>query len=273
MNEDWKIEVLNEKERRGDFHFAVFDFDGTVSLIRRGWQGVMKGYFVEELSLFAGPGETAASIKECVDDFVDLNTGKQTIYQCIVLCDEIEKRGGRPGDPIDYKQEYNRRLLDKIDYRLDGLRKGEMSGGDWVVPGSYELLGALRGRGLELYLASGTDEQYVLDESRLLGVDGFFSGIYGARDDYKNFSKKIVIQRLVSENSLSGPELLGFGDGYVEIENIRDAGGFTVGVASDEVNRRGMDEWKRRRLRQAGADILIPDYSETETLLNYLFPA
>jgi len=273
MNRDWKIEVLNKDARRGNFHFAVLDFDGTISLIRQGWQSVMKGYFFEELSLVAGSGETTASVTECIDDFVDYNTGKQTIYQCIALCDEIKKRGGRPGEPLDYKQEYHRRLLKKINYRLDGLRAGELSCEDWVVPGSYELIGALRERGLKLYLASGTDEHYVLDEACLLGVDGYFSGIYGARDDYKNFSKKIVIQRIVSENSLGGPELLGFGDGYVEIENIRDAGGFTVGVASDELNRRGMDEWKYRRLSRVGADILIPDYSETETLLNYLFPA
>ena len=271
MSSDWKIEVLNTSAPRGHFRFAVLDFDGTISLIRQGWQSVMKGYFLEELSRAATPDETIDTLIECVDYFVDYNTGKQTIYQCIALNEEIQKRGGRPAEPLDYKQEYHRRLLEKINYRLDGLRDGKLNGEDWVVPGSYALLKALNEKGLALYLASGTDEHYVLDEARLLGVDGFFNGIYGAQDDYKHFSKKIVIQRIVSENSLSGPELLGFGDGYVEIENIREAGGFTVGVASDELNREGMDEWKFKRLSKAGADILIPDYSETETLIDYLF--
>ena len=29
---------------------VIFDFDGTLSLIREGWQKIMKGYFFEELS-------------------------------------------------------------------------------------------------------------------------------------------------------------------------------------------------------------------------------
>jgi phosphoglycolate phosphatase-like HAD superfamily hydrolase len=271
MSVAWEIEVLNKTAKRGAFRFAVFDFDGTISLIRQGWQSVMKEYFLEELGRYAGEDEKTEEIIECISDFVDYNTGKQTIYQCISLCDEIKKRGRCPKEPLDYKEEYHSRLLEKINYRLDGIRSGELNGADWVVPGSYALLDALRERGLDLYLTSGTDEKYVLDESRLLNVDGYFKGIYGAQDDYKNFSKKIVIERIVSENELSGPELIGFGDGYVEIENIRESGGFTVGVASDELNREGMDEWKRKRLSKAGSDILIPDFSETDTLMDYLF--
>lgn len=271
MNPDWIIEVLNKNAKRGDFRFAVFDFDGTISLIRQGWQDVMKTYFLEELSRVAGADETNEELIECIGDFVDYNTGRQTIYQCISLCDEIKKRGGHPEEPLFYKNEYHNRLLSKINYRLDGLRNGGLKGEEWVVPGSYKFLEALRKRGLKLYLASGTDEKYVVDEARLLNVDGYFEGIYGAQDDYKNYSKKIVIQRIVSENNLRGPELIGFGDGYVEIENIRESGGFTVGVASDELNRSGMDEWKHKRLSKAGADILIPDFSESDVLLGYLF--
>jgi len=271
LNDQWQIYVLNEDAKRGNFRFAVFDFDGTISLIRQGWQSIMKEYFFEELSQAAASSDTEESLIECIDDFVEYNTGKQTVYQCIALCDEIEKRGASAKDPLDYKHEYHRRLLEKINYRLDGLRSGKINCEDWVVPGSYDILNALHERGLELYLISGTDENYVLDEARLLRVDNFFNKISGALDDYKNSSKKIVMQRIVSENNLSGPELLGFGDGYVEIENIREFGGFAVGVASDEEARQGIDEWKYKRLSKAGADIMIPDFSDTESLVNYLF--
>jgi hypothetical protein len=64
-----------------------------------------------------------------------------------------------------------------------------------------------------------------------------------------------------------------FGDGYVEIEDTKAAGGIAVGVASNEAIRSGIDEWKRRRLIAAGADIIVPDFREGGQLLAYLgFP-
>jgi beta-phosphoglucomutase-like phosphatase (HAD superfamily) len=126
--------------------------------------------------------------------------------------------------------------------------------------------------GVTPYLASGTDEEHVLKEAHLLGVDKYFGPhIYGAQRAYKTFSKKLVIERLIRENGLSGAELIGFGDGYVEIENVREAGGFAVGVASNEHDRRGIDEWKRERLIRAGANLIIPDYRDLNALEAQLF--
>jgi DUF971 family protein len=79
-----------------------------------------------------------------------------------------------------------------------------------------------------------------------------------------------VIKRLLKENNLSGEQLLGFGDGFVEIENVRAVGGYAVGVATDEERRRGINPWKRNRLLEAGADSIIPDYSDPERLIRFL---
>jgi hypothetical protein len=81
----------------------------------------------------------------------------------------------------------------------------------------------------------------------------------------------MVIERLLRDNGLRGEELLAFGDGFVEIEEVKRVGGVAVAVASDEVNRRGVDAWKRNRLMQAGADIVIPEYRRHERLLEFLF--
>ena len=69
--------------------------------------------------------------------------------------------------------------------------------------------------------------------------------------------------------------MLSFGDGYIEIQNTKEAGGLAVAVASDEAqNGSGrMDEWKRRRLLGVGADILIPDFRDGAALLNLIFGA
>src|SRR5438132_14227377 len=99
------IEVANPDAIRGRFRFALFDFDGTLSLIREGWQGVMIPFFVEEL-LSTPNCESQAEVESTVREFVATLTGKQTIYQCFQLQEEIRKRGGIPKDALEYKYEY-----------------------------------------------------------------------------------------------------------------------------------------------------------------------
>jgi hypothetical protein len=56
----------------------------------------------------------------------------------------------------------------------------------------------------------------------------------------------------------------------VEIRETRKRGGLAVGVASDEVRRHGLNLAKRSRLIQAGADLVIPDFSQGQRLLELL---
>jgi phosphoglycolate phosphatase-like HAD superfamily hydrolase len=265
------IEIINKDAKRGAFRSALFDFDGTISLIREGWREVMIPYFIDVLRK-TPEAEDEITLRACVSDFVDLLTGKQTIYQCIRLDKEVCSRGGYHKDPLDYKRCYHDRLMEKIKYRIEGLKNGKKFPEDMIVPGSFEIIKILIKKGLTLYLASGTDEKYVVEESRLLGIDRLFNGgIYGARDEYKQFSKSIVIKNIIKKHGLKGHELIGFGDGYVEIENIKDAGGFAVGVATDEEKREGINKWKREKLINAGADIIIPDFRQADLLEKYLF--
>jgi phosphoglycolate phosphatase-like HAD superfamily hydrolase len=251
---------------------VLFDFDGTLSLIREGWPDIMVPMFVEMLP--ALPGETEAARRQlCHDDIMRLN-GKQTIYQMIQLAERIKERGATPRDPLWYKHEYLRRLDERIRHRNDGLRTGALRQDDLTVFGTRALLENLKRRGLTLYLASGTDEQFVKGEADLLGLTGYFGRhIYGAQDNYKSFSKKMVIERILRENRIPGEALLSFGDGYVEIQNTKEVGGLAVAVASDEANNGSgrFDEWKRQRLLGVGADVVIPDYRDAAPLLDRIF--
>ncbi|MBX5494999.1 MAG: HAD family hydrolase [Bryobacteraceae bacterium] len=251
---------------------VLFDFDGTLSLIRAGWMDVMVPMMVEILSELK-TGESEGELESVVREWVGRLTGKQTIYQMIELASQVEKRGGKPLDPLEYKRMYHQRLMNRIEYRLKELRNGHASPEKYLVPGSRALLESLRERGLKLYLASGTDEAYVLDEARLLDIDRYFDGgIYGAQDDYKSFSKALLIQRIISGAGYRGEEFLGFGDGYVEIENVKQVGGVAVGVATDEPDCARIDEWKRTRLVGVGADFIVPHYGMLPQLLSTLFP-
>ena len=262
------MEIIRSRQGLLPCKAALFDFDGTLSLIREGWQEVMIPYFCEVL---AETGSDPLDVRQIVRDFVDLLTGKQTIYQCIRLAEEVKKRNGSPLDPLEYKQEYHRRLLVRINDRLDALRSNAIDPDAYVVPGGRAFLQLLRDAGITVYLASGTDECYVKEEVALLQLDSFFNGgVYGAQDDYKTFSKAQVIDRLINTNSLDGSELIGFGDGYVEIQNVHDVGGYAVGVATNEEERCGINEWKRSRLLNAGADLIIPDFSQPRQLFDFL---
>jgi phosphoglycolate phosphatase-like HAD superfamily hydrolase len=264
------IEVINPDIPRGAIRHALFDFDGTISLIREGWQGVMIPMMVEIL-LQTPQHEDEEELRRVVTDFVDRLTGKQTIYQMLRLCEEVEKRGGKPADPLVYKRMYHDRLWERIKGRVAALEKGEVPPEEMMVPGALEMVKALRARGVTCYLASGTDEPYVLHEAAVLGLTPYFARIYGALDDYKRYSKKMVIERIIRENDLHGREFAAFGDGFVEIEDAKAVGGIAVGVASNEATREGVNLWKRQRLIAAGADLIVPDFREHDRLVAYLF--
>lgn len=268
------VEFSPAFQPRPGISHVLFDFDGTLSLVRQGWPEVMVPLFAEII-----PEKAGESYEErcrlAFEDIMRLN-GKQTIYQMIQLAERVKERGGTPQEPLEYKHEYLRRLDERIHHRHEGLASGSIRPDDLLVHGTRALLEALTARGLPIYLASGTDEVFVKKEAELLDVARYFQGhIYGAQDDYRKFSKKMVIDRIIATHGIPGAALLSFGDGYVEIENTKQVGGVAVAVASDEAHNGSgrMDEWKRQRLLGVGADVCIPDYRDLNPLLDLLFPA
>src|SRR5260370_13043349 len=149
-----EIEVLRPGLPRGRFRSVLFDFDGTLSLIREGWPDVMIPMMVEVLQE-TGTAETKAELHAKVEEFVMRLNGRQTIYQMIQLAEEVLRRGGKPLDPLLYKHRYHELLMQRIHGRLAALETGAARPEEWTVPGSHALLDKLRQRGLTLYLASG----------------------------------------------------------------------------------------------------------------------
>ena len=265
------IERLLPNVSAASARVALFDFDGTISTIRSGWMDVMVPMMVEILSETKS-GETEAELTEIVREFVGRLTGKQTMYQMVELAENVTKRGGAAADPLEYKKLYLSLLHDKIKGRLRELESGQADPEKYMVPGARRLLDMLRERGLKMYLASGTDQIYMRHEANLLRVTPYFDGgVFGALDDYKAFSKRILIQGLIANSEFRGDEFLGFGDGYVEIENIHEVDGVAVGVATDEPDCLEVDEWKRERLVKSGASFIIPNFLELDELTEALF--
>jgi|TARA_B100000745_G_scaffold158218_1_gene103571 phosphoglycolate phosphatase-like HAD superfamily hydrolase len=263
------IEILNKIER-GKVRHAVLDFDGTISLIRDGWQNVMVPMMIDVL-METPTNESRKQLESTVVKFVDQLTGKQTIYQMIQLCEEIQKRGGTAKDPLDYKDMYNDRLLPIVNDRITKLENQEITSNDLRVPMSLEFLQKLTAYDIKCYLASGTDIEFVKHEAKLLGVAEYFDGgIFGALREFSKFSKEMVIKKILADFDLNGSELLIVGDGYVEIQNAKSVNAIAVGVVTKENNIYDMNANKHQRLIRAGADIIIPDFREADQLLSYL---
>src|SRR5258708_5337651 len=136
------LEIIHPGSAAPDARAAIFDFDGTISLVRSGWMNVMIPMMIEILGDLR-TGETEEQLRAVIEDFVWRLTGKETLYQMIELADQVQRRGGTPLDPLVYKRMYLDRLNDVIKDRLTDLRGGHCPPEKYMVPGARELLEAL----------------------------------------------------------------------------------------------------------------------------------
>ncbi len=268
-----EINVINETER-GRFKHVLFDFDGTVSLLREGWQLVMGPLMVEMIS---GAGAAPSpEIENEVREYIEESTGIQTILQMERLVEMVRARGSVPEDQIldaqGYKKIYNDRLMVRVNERIRDLESGKLTPKDVTLRGALEFLERLSQKDVTMYIFSGTDREDVRNEARLVGVAPYFQEIWGALREYKDYNKEKVLKEIIAKNALHGSEVLIVGDGPVEIRNAKDNDCVSIGVASDEIRGYGWNMEKYPRLVNAGADIMIPDFGDGPALLDYLFP-
>lgn len=266
------IEIINPQRPRSasGIRCAVFDFDGTLSLLRAGWFELMHAQMVD--ALMQTPNhESAEQICAFVSNLIYETAGQQTIYQMIRLAEEIAKRGGTPKSPEEYKQEFLNRLLARVYERVVSIDAGIVSPETWLVPGAKSMVQELHARGVTCYIASGTDDAFVKSEAATLGLTVYLAGVFGARADRRNHSKRAIIGRIVEQHNLRAGELVTFGDGAPEMADTKSFGGIAIGVATNEATSAGVNGDKRKVLIRAGADIIVPDFQEYPALLAELF--
>ena len=150
--------------------------------------------------------------------------------------------------------------------------QGELILDDLTIKNAVSFIKILVSHGIKLYLTSGTDIEDVKHEASVLGYGYLFEDrIFGSVGDITKDAKKIVLDRILDTiGNSEGKAIVTFGDGPVEIRETRKRGGITVGVASNELKRYELNRIKRTRLIKAGADIIIPDFAQTDHLLRLL---
>ncbi|MCK5776757.1 MAG: hypothetical protein KAH25_11295, partial [Bacteroidales bacterium] len=188
------------EEKLGDIRHAIFDHDGTISILREGWEHIMIPVMME--AILGNQYDSAKkslydTIMERVLNFIDTSTGIQTILQMEGLVNLVDEFNIVPKneilDKFAYKEIYNDALMEMVNKRIIKLEKGELSANDYIMKGAVEFINGLKKRGIKLYMASGTDKQDVINEAEVLGYAHLFDGgIYGSVGDVSKYSKKMV---------------------------------------------------------------------------------
>jgi len=253
------MEIINPNLQKKAVRAVVFDWDGTISTLRHDWESLMGPMMIELIG---------KDSEQMVRDYINESAGIQTIFQMKWLAEQVKERYGTAEDPWIYKTEYNRRLMENVTRRRADLKSGVVSREDYLISGSEALLKALTSRGITLYAASGTDDPDVKTDAAALGMDHYFNRIVGAPPGIEDCSKEKILRELLGTET-NGEELAVVGDGKVEIRLGREAGIRTLGVASDEVSRSGINPVKYDRLYNAGADAITGDFLDLNAIIRF----
>ena len=192
------IEICNQdiEGRTKGIKHVIFDHDGTLSLLRQGWEESMKNLMIRAICGNRKIDKRLLEkIRMRVSEYIELSTGVQTILQMEKLVDLVKEFNlVHESDILDkfgYKSLYLKQLMISVNARLEDIKEGRISKEQYQVRGAEDILGKLKNYGIQLYLASGTDEQNVIYEAGILGYSGLFEDkIYGSVDDVKKYSKK-----------------------------------------------------------------------------------
>ncbi|MGL5722258.1 MAG: HAD family hydrolase [Brevinema sp.] len=257
------------KQQKGQpIKAAIFDFDGTLSTLRYGWEEIMLGTLCKVL-------EEANALtderKKEVLGFIHETTGVQTVFQ-MQKFEELLAQWGVPNDKDAwfYKDLYNEDLMTMVRTRTQKLLNGQANPGDFRIAGSVEFLQTLADKGVQMFIASGTDHEDVVREVTGLEFLPFFKDIKGAPHRKMSCPKEAAFTYVTQELGIHPSQVLIAGDGKVEISLADKHGSWALAIASNEAARQGIDPIKEKRLIEAGAWALSGDFLAKEEILAWL---
>jgi phosphoglycolate phosphatase-like HAD superfamily hydrolase len=250
----------------------MFDFDGTLSLLREGWAGIMAEIGLGLLTPILHVPRARIDWRHRLEREMLMLSGKPSLQQMKRLA-EIAKEEGLPTPGAEHLLAiFDEALMAITADRKRRIQERLDPPAAWAVHGAREILTELQKRGVELYLASGTVRQHVIEEAHLLDVAEFFpERIFAPESAGARFSKQDVLEQMLRNHGLSGHQILGFGDGYSETVEVKRVGGVAVGLATAPVGEVGPHSLKRTMLLELGADLIIPNYRDAGLLVDWLW--
>tara|TARA_Y100000310_G_scaffold206661_1_gene207086 strand:+ start:778 stop:1668 length:891 start_codon:yes stop_codon:yes gene_type:complete len=271
--QDTNIEIVRDFDP-SQLEFALFDFDGTLSRERDGWVNLM----VASMSAIMSEVLPIEQARIAVLENIEANIGLPTFTGLRKLNEYRDELGWRRISTKTLKNIYNDQLLKMVDQKRADIKDGVLDHSELVVFGTYFLLDEIKKRYEDnMYVASGSDKSAVAESVDLLEMTKYFGDrVLAAGDlgDPEKCAKKHIIEELVRDKDAHG-KILTFGDGFPEILHTYHNGGVCVGViTSDCSNDEHLGyltiEKKRKRLMDAGAHIIIPNYKNTPALIKVI---
>lgn len=259
------IEVLTPPSQR--IRVAAIDFDGTLSLVRMGWQAVMHGVMKQALAPFH-PHPDALDAE--ISAYIARSTGQPSIIQMAWVDEHVHLYGGPHHGAQHYLDQFSHAMSDRIDARLAGMTSSAAADGH-MIRGARRFLSMLQEHDIRIALVSGTEHHHLLRESTALQILPFFdAGVYGPGAHAPGFTKAEALAQLVERYELLPGQLLSVGDGPVEISAGKSLDGYCIAVASEEETGE-LDLHKRTHLLHAGADAVVANFVHIDAIETLLF--
>ena len=118
----------------------MFDHDGTISILREGWETVMEPVMVKAIlgnKMGAADKRLIKNVRRRVLEFIDKTTGIQTVLQMEGLVEMVREYNLVPKnevmDKFGYKKSYNDALIGMVNKRVKKLKNGEVSITDYTL--------------------------------------------------------------------------------------------------------------------------------------------
>jgi phosphoglycolate phosphatase-like HAD superfamily hydrolase len=259
------IEVFERPAHRPTV--VAVDFDGTMSLIRIGWQTVMHAVMHRALAPWHPKPHL---LDDEIHGYIARSTGQPSIIQMAWVDEHVMLYGGIRHGAQYYLDQFSTAMSAQIDARIASIHD-DASADDCMVPGARGFLQMLKAHDVPIALVSGTERHHLIRESQALRIHDYFNaGIYGPGVHAPTFTKHDAMQHLVDQYQAPAGTLVSVGDGPVEIQAGKALLGYGIGVASHEQSG-GLDPAKRNLLVQTGADAIIANFTAVAELQQLLF--
>ena len=247
----------------------IFDFDGTISTLRHGWEAIMENYMYEMIT-----GNTEIINNELMNEiksYIDQSMGIQTIYQMQWLKEKATlKNKTKILDIWEYKTGYNDKLMEVVREKTKKLISKELFPKDFRIINSKEFIKDLYNLGHKLFIASGTDHDDVINEMKVLEIFEFFEDVKGAPTKKIACPKEAIVKHLMEDLNYKGNEIAIIGDGKIEIEIAVRINGKAIGMATEETYQLEVNKRKRKKLIEAGAHIIVPHFKDKEAIIQWI---
>jgi hypothetical protein len=157
------IEILSRPTTA--IRLAAIDFDGTMSLIRIGWQHVMHGVMKHALHAYVPHPDT---IDAEIVGYIARSTGQPSIIQMAWVDEQVIMHGGPARGAQYYLDQFSGAMRAQIDRQVASIHD-DASADQQMVPGARAFLQLLHDQRIHIALVSGTEHHhYALTTSSML---------------------------------------------------------------------------------------------------------